>query len=177
MNKVGEKHTELWDEEDGFYYDVLNLPSGNQLKLKVRSLVGLIPLFAVQTLDPELLDQLPEFKNRMRWFITHHPELTQNVSCMEACGLGSRRFLAICYRDKLQRILTKMLDEKEFLGKFGIRALSKFHKEHPYIWRANGCEYRVDYEPAESSSGLFGGNSNWCGPIWMPVNLLIIESL
>ncbi|WP_263403017.1 MGH1-like glycoside hydrolase domain-containing protein [Pseudanabaena sp. UWO311] len=177
MNKVGEKHTELWDEEDGFYYDVLNLPSGNQLKLKVRSLVGLIPLFAVQTLDPELLDQLPEFKNRMHWFITHHPELTQNVSCMETCGMEARRLLAICYRDKLQRILAKMLDESEFLGEYGIRALSKFHKEHPYIWRANGSEYRVDYEPAESSSGLFGGNSNWRGPIWMPVNYLIIESL
>jgi hypothetical protein len=177
MNKVGEKHTELWDEEDGFYYDVLNLPSGNQLKLKVRSLVGLIPLFAVQTLDPELLDQLPEFKNRMQWFINHHPELTHNVSCMETCGMGSRRLLAICYRDKLQRILTKMLDEKEFLGEFGIRALSKFHKDHPYIWKAKGSEYRVDYEPAESSSGLFGGNSNWRGPIWMPVNFLIIESL
>jgi hypothetical protein len=177
MNKVGEKHTELWDEEDGFYYDVLNLPSGNQLKLKVRSLVGLIPLFAVQTLDPELLDQLPEFKNRMHWFITHHPELTQNVACMETCGMEARRLLAICYRDKLQRILTKMLDEKEFLGEFGIRALSKFHKDHPYIWRAKGSEYRVDYEPAESSSGLFGGNSNWRGPIWMPVNFLIIESL
>jgi hypothetical protein len=177
MNKVGEKHTELWDEEDGFYYDVLNLPSGNQLKLKVRSLVGLIPLFAVQTLDPELLDQLPEFKNRMQWFITHHPELTQNVACMETCGMQARRLLAICYRDKLQRILTKMLDESEFLGEYGIRALSKFHKDHPYIWRANGNEYRVDYEPAESSSGLFGGNSNWRGPIWMPVNYLIIESL
>ena len=177
MNKVGEKHTELWDEEDGFYYDVLNLPSGNQLKLKVRSLVGLIPLFAVQTLDPELLDQLPEFKNRMQWFITHHPELTQNVSCMETCGIHARRLLAICYRDKLQRILTKMLDESEFLGEYGIRALSKFHKDHPYIWRAKGSEYRVDYEPAESSSGLFGGNSNWRGPIWMPVNFLIIESL
>ncbi len=177
MNKVGEKHTELWDEEDGFYYDVLNLPSGNQLKLKVRSLVGLIPLFAVQTLDPEVLDQLPEFKNRMHWFITHHPELTQNVACMESCGIGDRQLLAICYRDKLQRILTKMLDEKEFLGEFGIRALSKFHKDHPYIWRAKDSEYRVDYEPAESSSGLFGGNSNWRGPIWMPVNFLIIESL
>lgn len=177
MNKVGEKHTELWDEKDGFYYDVLNLPSGNQLKLKVRSLVGLIPLFAVQTLDLELLDQLPEFKNRMQWFITHHPELTQNVSCMETCGMKSRHLLAICDRDKLQRILTKMLDESEFLGEYGIRALSKFHKDHPYIWRTNGGEYRVDYEPAESSSGLFGGNSNWRGSIWMPVNYLIIESL
>lgn len=177
MNKVGEKHTELWDEEDGFYYDVLNLPSGNQLKLKVRSLVGLIPLFAVQTLDPELLDQLPEFKNRMHWFISHHPELTHNVACMESCGIGSRRILAICYREKLERILTKMLDESEFLSDYGIRALSKFHKDHPYIWKAKGSEYRVDYEPAESSSGLFGGNSNWRGPIWMPVNYLIIESL
>ncbi|MBD2176818.1 glucosidase [Pseudanabaena sp. FACHB-1998] len=177
MNKVGEKHTELWDDEDGFYYDVLNLPSGNQTKLKVRSLVGLIPLFAVQTLDPELIDQLPEFKVRMQWFITHHPELSQNVACMETCGMQSRRLLAICYREKLQRILTKMLDESEFLSEYGIRAISKFHQEHPYVWSTNGSEYRVDYEPAESSSGLFGGNSNWRGPIWMPVNFLIVESL
>jgi hypothetical protein len=177
MNKVGEKNTELWDDADGFYYDVLHLPDDKQLKLKVRSMVGLIPLFAVQTLDPEILEQLPEFTNRMHWFITHHPELTQNVACMETCGLGARRLLAICYRDKLDRILTKMLDESEFLSEYGIRALSKFHKDHPYIWRAKGSEYRVDYEPAESSSGLFGGNSNWRGPIWMPVNFLIIESL
>jgi len=177
MNKVGDEHKELWDDEDGFYYDVLNLPNGDQFKLKVRSLVGLIPIFAVQTLDPELLAQLPEFTNRMQWFITHHPELIHNVACMETCGLEARRMLAICYEDKLRRILTKMLDEKEFLSEYGIRAISKFHQDHPYIWSANGSEYRVDYEPAESSSGLFGGNSNWRGPIWMPVNYLIIESL
>ncbi len=177
MNKVGDEHTELWDDADGFYYDVLNLPNGDQFKLKVRSLVGLIPLFAIQTLDPDLLAQLPEFTNRMQWFITHHPELTHNVACMETCGLDARRMLAICYEDKLRRILAKMLDENEFLSEYGIRAISKFHQDHPYIWSANGSEYRVDYEPAESSSGLFGGNSNWRGPIWMPVNYLIIESL
>lgn len=177
MNKVGENHTELWDETDGFFYDVLHLPNGKQLKLKVRSLVGLIPLFATQTLDSDLLDRLPEFKNRMNWFVENHPELSLNVASIEDQGMKSRRLLAICDRTKLERILTKMLDEKEFLGEFGIRALSKFHSAHPYIWRTNGSEYRVDYEPAESTSGLFGGNSNWRGPIWMPVNFLIIESL
>jgi len=177
MNKVGETHTELWDETDGFYYDVLNLPNGEQMKLKVRSLVGLIPLFATQTLDPELLNQLPEFKNRILWFAKNHPELAHNVACMEADGMKARRLLAICDRSKLERILVRMLDESEFLGEYGIRALSKFHKDHPYVCKANGNEYRVDYEPAESSSSLFGGNSNWRGPIWMPVNFLIIESL
>lgn len=177
MNKMGENHTELWDEADGFFYDVLHLPNGQQLKLKVRSLVGLIPLFATQTLDSDLLDRLPEFKNRMKWFITNHPELAHNVACINNQGMQSRRLLAICDRTKLERILTKMLDESEFLGEFGIRALSKFHSSHPYIWHTNGSEYRVDYEPAESTSGLFGGNSNWRGPIWMPVNFLIIESL
>ncbi len=177
MNKMGGNHTELWDDYDGFFYDVLHLPNGEKVKLKVRSLVGLIPLFATQVLNSELLDRLPEFKNRMNWFVKNHPELTKNVACLEPDGMKARRLLAICDRSKLERILTKMLDESEFLGEYGIRALSKFHSSHPYIWQANGSEYRVDYEPAESTSGLFGGNSNWRGPIWMPVNFLIIESL
>ncbi|CAN1210157.1 MGH1-like glycoside hydrolase domain-containing protein [Tumidithrix helvetica PCC 7403] len=177
MNKVGDNHTELWDEADGFFYDVLHLPNGEQLKLKVRSMVGLIPLFAIQTLEPDLLNQLPDFKRRVEWFIQHRPDLAHNVACIEAEGMKARRLLAICDRQKLERILKKMLDESEFLGDYGIRAISKFHSSHPYIWETNGNQYRVDYEPAESTSGLFGGNSNWRGPVWMPVNFLIIESL
>ncbi len=177
MNKVGAEHTELWDETDGFYYDVLHPPNGEQLKLKIRSMVGLIPLFATQTLEPETLNQLPNFKRRIEWFIRNRPKLVHNVACMENQGMEARRLLAICYKEKLQRILTKLLDENEFLGDYGIRAISKFHSSHPYICENEGHQYRVDYEPAESSSGLFGGNSNWRGPVWMPVNFLIVESL
>jgi hypothetical protein len=177
MNKVGSDGTELWDDMDGFYYDVLHLPNDEQLKLKVRSMVGLIPLFAVETLEPAILDKLPEFKQRMEWFIQNRPQLAHNIACLEECGVGARRLLAICDRVKLRRILEKMLSESEFLGEFGIRALSKYHSGNPYIFETNGNQHRVDYEPAESSSGLFGGNSNWRGPVWMPVNYLIIESL
>ncbi len=177
MNKVGSDSTELWDDADGFYYDVLHLPHGEQLKLKVRSMVGLIPLFAVETLEPEILDKLPGFKQRVEWFIQNRPHLAHNIACLEESGVGARRLLAICDRDKLRRILEKMLSESEFLGEFGIRAVSKCHSTNPYIFEVNGDRHRVDYEPAESSSGLFGGNSNWRGPVWMPVNYLIIESL
>ncbi len=177
MNKVGEDCTQLWDEEDGFYYDVLHPPGDQQLRLKVRSMVGLIPLFAVATLEPDLLDKLPGFKARLEWFIQNRPKLTDNVACLETEGMGARRLLAICNKEKLQRILSKMLNEEEFLGDYGIRALSRYHLAHPYIFETQNMSYRVDYEPAESSSGLFGGNSNWRGPIWFPVNYLIIESL
>jgi len=177
MNKIGDDQTSLWDNEDGFYYDVLHLPDDQQIRLKVRSMVGLIPLFAVETLEPEILERLPGFKKRVEWFIQNRPDLRDNVACMEKQGVGARRLLAIAYREKLRRILEKMLDENEFLSDYGIRSLSKYHAEHPYLFHANGTEYRVDYEPAESSTGLFGGNSNWRGPIWMPVNYLIIESL
>jgi hypothetical protein len=185
MNHIGGDGTQLWDEEDGFFYDVLHLPNGERLRLKVRSMVGLIPLFAIAPLEPEVLDKLPGFKKRLEWFIRHRPNLKRNVACMETRGVGARRLLALCYvtptwfnpADKLRRILTKLLDENEFLSDYGIRALSKYHAEHPYIFDVNGYEYRVDYEPAESSTGLFGGNSNWRGPIWMPVNYLLTEAL
>ncbi|PMB14217.1 glucosidase [Fischerella thermalis CCMEE 5282] len=177
MHCIGETRTALWDETDGFYYDVLHLPNVGDLPLKVRSLVGLVPLFAVATLEPETLKLLPGFKRRMEWFIRNRPDLRNNVACMETPGVGARRLLAIAYRDKLRRILQKMLDEREFLSPYGIRALSKFHAEYPYIFEFNGYQYRVDYEPAESSTNLFGGNSNWRGPIWFPVNFLLIESL
>jgi len=177
MNIIGGEEAGLWDEEDGFYYDVLHLPDGRYHPLKVRSMVGLIPLFAVQTLEQETLRRLPGFKSRLEWFIENRPELRKNVACMRTPGMGERRLLSIVNQDKLRKILRRMLNEKEFLGPCGIRAVSRYHAEHPYVFDINGHEYRVDYEPAESSSGLFGGNSNWRGPIWFPVNFLLIESL
>jgi len=177
MNHIGNMDDTLWNEAEGFYYDVLHLPDDRQIELKVRSMVGLIPLFAVEPLEPEILKQLPAFKKRLDWFIQHRPDLRQNVACMETTGMQARRLLAIVSRDKLRRILQKMLDEQEFLGDYGIRAVSRFHAAHPYIFEADGTPFRVDYEPAESTSGLFGGNSNWRGPVWFPVNFLLIESL
>ncbi len=177
MNNLGADGIELWDEADGFYYDVLHLPDGNHFPLKVRSMVGLIPLFAVETLEPELLNRLPGFKRRLEWFIDHRPDLTRNVACMRTPGREERRLLSIVDRDRLRRVLHYMLDEEEFLSPYGIRALSRVHRDHPYTLAVNGMEHRVDYEPAESSTGLFGGNSNWRGPIWFPVNYLLIESL
>ena len=177
MNLLGGEGNGLWDEQDGFYYDVLHLPNGHHLPMKVSSMVGLIPLFAIQTLEPEVLEKLRGFNRRLEWFIENRPDLRENVACMRTKGMRERRLLSIVDREKLRKILRKMLDENEFLSPFGIRALSKTHKDHPYVFHVNGQEHRVDYEPAESSSGLFGGNSNWRGPVWFPVNFLIIESL
>ena len=140
-------------------------------------MVGLIPLFAVETLEPELLERLPGFNRRLEWFIENRPDLVGNVACMRTRGKAERRLLSIVGRDQLRRVLQLMLDESEFLSPYGIRALSRNHKDHPYTLAVNGMEYRVNYEPAESSTGLFGGNSNWRGPIWFPVNFLLIESL
>jgi hypothetical protein len=176
MNHIGSGEDTLWNESDGFFYDVLHLPE-RQISLKVRSMVGLIPLFAVETIEPETLKLLPGFKQRLEWFIKNRPNLRYNVACMEATGVGARRLLAIVSKKKLQRILQKMLDETEFLGDYGVRALSRFHAKHPYTFNINGSQFRVNYEPAESSIGLFGGNSNWRGPVWFPVNFLLIESL
>jgi hypothetical protein len=176
MNNLGGANIELWDAKDGFYYDVLHHDNGSNLPLKVRSMVGLIPLFAVETLDPELIDRLPGFKRRMQWFIENRPELGDNIET-ESTENGPRRFLALVNRHRLKKVLGTMLSESEFLSPYGIRALSRYHCDHPYILSVNGTEHRVDYEPAESSTGLFGGNSNWRGPIWFPVNYLLIESL
>ena len=177
IDGIGDAEIALWDEEDGFYYDALRMPDGRQFPLKVRSMVGLIPLFAVTVLKIETLQQFPGFKRRMEWFIRNRPDLKENVACMETPGVGARRLLAIAYRTKLERMLQRMLDENEFFSPFGIRAVSKYHQEHPYNLQLEGHEYGVRYEPAESSIGLFGGNSNWRGPIWFPVNYLIIEAL
>ena len=176
MNNLGGEHISLWDTRDGFYYDVLTLPNGERTPLKARSMVGLIPLFAVETLDAASIDKLPGFKRRMQWFIENRPALSNHIET-ESTDDGPRRFLSLVNRHRLKRVLGYMLDEKEFFSPHGIRALSRYHAEHPYKLPVNGMEYRVDYEPAESSTGLFGGNSNWRGPIWFPVNFLLIESL
>jgi hypothetical protein len=177
MTNRGSDGASLWNEQDGFFYDVLQTPSGEHMPLKVRSMVGLIPLFAVETLEPELLDCLPAFKKRLEWFVAHRPDLTDNVACMRTHGEAERRLLSIVDRAQLTRVLKIMLDENEFLSPYGIRALSRFHRANPYVLHVDGVEHRVDYEPAESATGLFGGNSNWRGPIWMPVNFLLVEAL
>jgi hypothetical protein len=177
MNNLGQDDISLWDEEDGFYYDVLHLPGRGSQTLKVRSMVGLVPLFAVETLEPEVVDSLPGFKRRMEWFIENRPDLTANVACMRTPGRGERRLLAVVDREKLRRVLRLLLDESEFLSPHGVRSVSRYHRERPYVLHVDGMEHRVDYEPAESSTGLFGGNSNWRGPVWFPMNYLLIESL
>jgi hypothetical protein len=177
MNNLGGEGIELWDRQDGFFYDVLQDGSGKHYPLRVRSMVGLIPLFAVETLESDIVDKLPGFKRRMQWFIENRPELSEHIETTTADGPGVRRFLALVNRHRLPQVLRYLLDEAEFLSPYGIRALSRFHCDHPFTLHVDGTEHRVDYEPAESRSGLFGGNSNWRGPVWFPVNYLIIESL
>ena len=177
MNNIGRDNVELWDEEDGFYYDVLHTSDGRHIPMRVHSMVGLIPLFAVETLEPEMLEHLPGFRRRMEWFIKNRPDLTGNVASMEIPGRKERRLLSLVNQVRLRRVLKKMLNEREFLSPYGIRALSHFHLENPYTLKLDGKEHRVDYEPGDSTTELFGGNSNWRGPIWFPVNYLLIESL
>jgi hypothetical protein len=172
----GEGH-DLWDDEDGFFYDVLHLPDDSRTPLRIRSLVGLIPLLAVETLDATLLTRLDGFHRRLTWFVEHRPDLTANVACMRSPGHQERRLLAILDPDRLRRVLHVMLDEREFLSPYGIRSVSAVHRERPYALHVNGSTYTVAYEPAESTTGLFGGNSNWRGPIWFPINYLLIEAL
>ena len=167
----------LWDDEDGFFYDVLNLPDGSRCPMKVRSLVGLIPLFAVETFDTEQADRLPGFKRRAQWFIDNNPELREHIAFKDKPGGGRRVMLSIVTTEQLPKVLRLMLDEEEFLSPHGVRSLSRYHKDHPYVIPVGGQEYRVGYEPAESTTGVFGGNSNWRGPVWFPVNFLIVESL
>ena len=167
----------LWDEADSFFYDVLNLPNGQTIPLKVRSMVGLIPLFAVETLEPQLLDPVPEFTKRLEWYLKYRPDLAALVSRWQTPGAGERRLLSLLRGHRMKMVLRRMLDESEFLSDYGIRAISRYHLEHPYRFEWNGNTMTVEYQPAESTSGLFGGNSNWRGPVWFPVNYLIIESL
>jgi hypothetical protein len=176
-HRGGEDDSSLWDERDGFFYDVLRLPGGAIRRMRIRSMVGLIPLFAVEILEPEIVDRLPGFKRRMQWFIDDHPDFRDHIQEVEEPGRGVRRLLSIVTRDQLPRVLQYTLDENEFLSGFGVRSLSRYHAEHPFVEQVMGADYRVTYEPGESQSGLFGGNSNWRGPIWFPVNVLLIESL
>jgi hypothetical protein len=176
MSHLGED-TGMWDEEDGFFYDVLRLPDGRAQRLKVRSMVGLLPLCAATSYDNELFTKNSELEERFGWFLTARPELCAAIHDPRKRGIAGRRLGSILDEVKLRRVLAKMLDENEFLSDYGIRSLSRYHAEHPYIVHAGGHEYRVSYLPAESDTGMFGGNSNWRGPIWMPVNALIIRAL
>jgi hypothetical protein len=176
MTNRGDQSLCLWNEEDGFFYDVLHRGS-ERIPLRVRSIVGLIPLFAVETLEAGVLQGLDGFRGRMEWFLENRPDLTGNVASMHEHGEAERRLLSIVDAERLRRILKVMLDEREFLSPHGIRALSRVHKDRPYILRLDGDEQVVDYEPGESTNALFGGNSNWRGPVWFPINYLMIESL
>jgi hypothetical protein len=177
LNDIGDTGIPLWNDCDEFYYDVLHLPDDSHRTLRVRSAVGLLPLFAVETIEPDLLAMLPEFRSRMEWFLANRKDLAGLVSRWQEPGLGERRLLALARGHRMKRVLRRMLDPQEFLSDYGIRALSRYHAEHPFILQADGQTYRVDYEPAESRTGVFGGNSNWRGPIWFPINYLLIGAL
>lgn len=177
MANVNNEGINLWDEEDEFFYDVLHLPNNERLKLKVRSMVGLIPLFAVEVLDEEIFQKMPEFTERLDWFLQNRPDLANLISRWGDRGKNQRHLLSLLRGHRMKRLLKRMLDEKEFLSPYGVRALSRHHLDNPYVLHANGSQFSVCYQPGESDSYLFGGNSNWRGPVWFPVNYLIIESL
>ena len=177
MDRIGEQQDELWDEEDGFFYDVLVLPDGTSTRMKVNSLVGLLPLTSVAIFNEEVLERFPNIIERVRSFVAKHPELLANVHPIGQPGENGRRMLAVLNESKLRRILARMLNEERFLSPYGIRSLSRWHLEHPYVVNVHGEEYKIQYLPAESNTGLFGGNSNWRGPIWFPMNILIIRGL
>jgi hypothetical protein len=168
--------TGMWDEEDGFFYDVLRLPDGRAQRLKVRSMVGLLPLCATTVFEGQVLAKYPELAERLQWFLEARPQITAAIHPLKP-GVAGRRLASILDETKLRRVLAKMLDENEFLSPFGIRSLSRYHAEHPYVFHAGGQDYCVAYLPGESDTGMFGGNSNWRGPLWMPVNGLIIRAL
>jgi hypothetical protein len=177
MNQVGDKGIALWNESHGFYFSALLLPDGQEKLLEVYSLVGLAPLLAVMTLQPEVLHRLPDIKHGMKWFTENRPELMKNVASTLMQGEEKRHLLSIATPEQLKRILQRLLNEDEFLSPYGIRSISRYHAAHPYVLNYQGRHFSVDYEPAESKTGSFGGNSNWRGPIWFPMNYLLIESL
>ena len=177
MTNISNAGLGLWDEEDSFYYDVLILPDGRNLTMRLRSIVGLIPLFAVETLEPALLAKFPGFNRRLEWILQNRPDLAQLVSRWYEPGQGERRLLSLLRGHRMKCLLRRLLDETEFLSDHGVRALSRVYKDSPYNLELDGCRIQVHYLPAESDSAMFGGNSNWRGPIWFPVNYLIIESL
>ncbi len=177
MDRLGEQQDEMWDEEDGFFYDVLRLPDGSAQRLKVRSIVGLLPLAAVAVFEEDIYDRLPGFRDRSLQFMGRRPELTANIHLPDQAGVANRRMLSIVDENKLRRILSRMLDEDEFFSPHGIRSLSRHHLAHPYVFTHEGKEHRVAYVPGDSDSAMFGGNSNWRGPVWMPINYLLYGSL
>ncbi len=178
MDRIGDLQDELWDEEEGFYYDVLMLPDGSALRMKVNSLVGLLPLTAVAIFDEGVLERFPNVIERERSFAAKHSELLANIHPISQPGVKGRRMLAVLNENKLRRILARMLNEERFfISPYGIRSLSRWHLEHPYVFQVHGEEFKIQYLPAESNNGLFGGNSNWRGPIWFPMNILLIRGL
>ena len=177
MDRAGDNDDEMWDEEDGFFYDLLRLPDGTAMRLKVRSMVGLLPLCATTVLPEEFITRYPNAVEQSRRFLQRNADLIPSIAPPNQPGFKGRRLFAVLNEKKLRRILARMLDENRFLSPYGIRSLSRHHLEHPFTFRVHGEEYRVQYLPAESNTGMFGGNSNWRGPIWMPVNALIIRAL
>jgi hypothetical protein len=177
MDRIGVNDDELWDEEDGFFYDLLRLPDGRSQRLKVRSIVGLLPIFATAVIEEDQINRIPAVAERVARFVRRNPELFANIADPNKPGQRGRRLLCVLNERKLRRVLARMLDENEFLSDYGIRSLSRYHLDHPFVMNVSGQEFRVRYVPAESDSGLFGGNSNWRGPIWMPVNLLLLRGL
>ena len=180
MDRIGANHDEMWDTADGFFYDLLHFPNGDAVRLKIRSMVGLLPLGAATVFEPDTLVNHPRITELVELFRKRHPEVIRKIAAaadLSVGGYGGRRLSTVCNKEKLRRILAYMLDENEFLSPYGIRSLSKYHLEHPFVFHLEGHEYKVQYLPAESNTGMFGGNSNWRGPIWMPVNALIIRGL
>jgi hypothetical protein len=177
MTDLGGKGIGLWDDQDGFFYDALRLPGGRVEKMRVRSLVGLIPLLAVEVLDAATTNRMPEFATRLRWFLRYRPDLAKLISRWAEPGMSERGLLSLLRGHRMKKLLVRMLDEKEFLSAYGVRSLSRAHLAAPFSLRMDGRTYSIGYEPAESRTGTFGGNSNWRGPLWMPTNMLLIEAL
>ena len=179
MDRIGDHHDEMWDKADGFFYDLLHFPNGDSMRLKVRSMVGLLPLCASTVLEPGIAARYPRLLELIGLFKRRHPELLRHIATGDNnfVGYAERRLLSVCNKEKIERILAYMLDESEFLSPYGIRSLSRNHLEHPFVFNLNGQEFKVQYLPAESNTGMFGGNSNWRGPIWMPVNILLLRAL
>ncbi|MGH2463895.1 MAG: MGH1-like glycoside hydrolase domain-containing protein, partial [Candidatus Limnocylindrales bacterium] len=177
LNNLGGRGISLWNEEDGFYYDAIHFESGEVVPLRIRSMVGLIPVLAVHVLEPGVIAALPDFRRRMRWFLTNRPELARHVASWTEPGVGERRLLSLVHGDRLRRITKRLVDPDEFLSSHGIRSLSREHLAAPVsLTLPGGQAYVIGYEPGESQSGLFGGNSNWRGPVWFPINYLLIEA-
>jgi hypothetical protein len=177
MNSLTDPKKSLWHEQDGFFYDHLTFPSGETMPIRARTMVGFVPLFGAVAVEADACGRHPAFSRRRHWFIEHRPDLVESVGPMVTPGVHNTLILGLVRTDQLRRMLAYMLDENEFLSPYGVRAVSRFHLEHPLVLKLDGQEYRLDYEPGESTTNLFGGNSNWRGPIWFPVNFLIIQAL